>query len=103
MPPAYVIEEAIVAFADDRINRAGRQADVVVFAQHVGDQRIAGAPDAERIGQQNWRLDHAAFANLFKASRFAKAVDGVYSGSDFFAKDIAVVGEDGGYARAHRI
>ena len=93
----HVVHARVVGFAHDRIDRVFAHARLLV---HPLLERIRCAPDAQRAGEQNGRLDLAEFAHLGFADELAVTVADVDRGRHGEAIQIARPRNDRRHARA---
>ena len=71
--------------------------------QQPADHRVGRAPDAQRAGEQDRRLELAELGHLRHAEQLAEAVADVDGGGDAVEKDVAGMGQDGGDAGPDRV
>ena len=93
-----VVQAAVVALADHRVDAAGGLADVGAAVQHIPDQRGGHRPHAEGVGEEDGGLEGAQLFDLDKADGLAKAVDDVGRRGHLFVKSVPRVGQQGGDA-----
>jgi hypothetical protein len=99
---ADIVQVAVVALGDDRVDRRGGDADGRVPFDRPADQCVGHLTDAQRIRQQDRALQLPQFGDLHQADRLAIAVEDLGSGGDFAREEIVAVRQDGGHAGANR-
>ena len=99
MPPAYVIEQAVVGLGHDRVDAAG----LFVAGQrhHPLQQRICDPRRVQGAGQQDGCLDLAQFLDLGRAHQLAVAVPDKDRGGHPLMQHVSVVRKNGGHAGAN--
>src|SRR5439155_15296694 len=70
--PLHVVEPSVGGFGDDGIPE---RAEAVVF-DHPFDCSVANDANAQRVGDQDGRLEHAVFLDPARAGHVAVAVPG---------------------------
>ena len=98
---ADIVEPAVVALADQRVDRAGGAADILVLRQHIADQRSGGRADAEGVGHDDGGLDGAKLFHLHQTHALAEAVDHGGGCHDLVPEQVARMRQNGGDARIH--
>ena len=93
-----VVEAAVVALADHRVDAAGRLADVGVLIQHILHQRCLHSTYAEGIGEEDGRFQRPQLVDLDKAGGLAEAVDDMAGRHHFIVENIALMGQQRGHA-----
>ena len=101
MKPTDVVETAVVALADQRVDSAGFDPDVLVLLQHIFHQRGGGGADAQSVGHDDRCLDGAQLLHLHQTHGLAEAVDNGRGRHDLVLEKISLVGEDGCDAGVH--
>jgi hypothetical protein len=75
MTASDIIEKAIVAFTDDRVDGSRGNANGGILFKHICHQRICYPPDAQGIGLQDGCLQLSEFGDLHQANCFAEAIE----------------------------
>lgn len=96
-----VVKEAVVGFADDGIDAA----DIFIAGEgeHVVGKGSGGVPDGEGVGEKDGSFECAEFIELCGPDEFAKGVEDVDGGGNFFLIEIAGVRKDGSDAGADAV
>ena len=98
---ADVVEAAVVGLADERVDRAHLL--VARLRERVAHDRIHRRADAERVGQDDRRLDRAELVDLRRAGELAERVADEHRPGHLVLKDVAAVRHDRGDAGAHAV
>ena len=93
-----VVQAAVVALADHRVDAAGGLADVGVPVQHILHQRRLHRAHAEGVGEEDGRLQRAQLLDLDKAGGLAETVDDVAGRHHLIVENIPRMGQQGGDA-----
>ena len=94
--PDRVQHVAVVGLAHHRVDRANLLH--ARLREQPADHRVRGAPDAQRAGEQDRRLELAQLVHLRHAKQLAEAVPDVDGGGDAVEKGVAGMRQDGGDA-----
>jgi hypothetical protein len=98
-PRAAVVQITVIGFSHDWIDGTGLL--VPRQREHVIEQKIGGARNAQRGSQKNRRLDFSQLLHLGGAHQFAEAIPDPDCARDLFAKQISAVRHDGGNSGAN--
>jgi hypothetical protein len=99
--PDGVVEERVVALADDGNDHVFVAADARMLLRHPFDRRVGDFAHRQRVGQKDRRLDQSPLRDLRQARQLARAVEHEGAADEPLAIDI-LVRQDAGDAGAHR-
>ena len=98
---ADVVQPAVVGLAHNSVDRAHTL--VARLHERVASDTLDARRHAQRVGQDDGRLDIAEFTHLRHTRQFAEAVAHVDGRRHLLAKDVTLVRYDGRHARAHAV
>jgi hypothetical protein len=101
MHAADIVQAAIVRLSNYGVYRS--YGFVPGLCQRIRDDALHGRPDAQRIGEDYGCLDRAEFVHLGGPGKFAERIPDEHGAADFFLKEVALGGHDGGDAGANAI
>ena len=89
-----VVEVAVVAFEDERVDGRQPAPGLRVGGNRLADLRLRDRADGEGVGQCDRRFEHPEFLDLDEADALTEAVDHVRGGGDAVLERIAGVRDD---------
>src|SRR5687768_8124051 len=101
VPPADVVQPAVVRLTDERVHRSYRF--VALGVQRVVDERLDGRRDGERVRKDDRRLNRPQLVDLRRAGEFAESVADVNRARDLPLKQITLGRDDGGDTGADQV
>ena len=95
---ADIVQHAVVALTDQRIDGAGLDADIFILLQHILDQGVGGSADAQSVGHDDGGFNGAQLFHLHQTHGLAEAVDDAGRSHNLLLEHVALVGQNGGNA-----
>jgi hypothetical protein len=93
-----VVQVAVVAFEDERIDGRPCATDLRVGRNRLADLRLRHGAHGKRVGQRNRRFQHAQLFHLHQADALAEAVEHDAGGRHFVEERVAGVRAYHGHA-----
>ena len=98
---ADVVQAPVVGLTHDGVDRAHTL--VARLHKRVASDTLDARRHAQRVGQDDGRLDIAEFTHLRHTRQFAETIAHIDGRRHLLAEDVALVRHDGGHARAHAV
>ena len=92
MPPGDVVQPGVVALADERDDDVVLAADAGELLDHPLHRRVGDGAHAERVGEEDGRLDEAPLHELRQPRHLARAVQDEAAPDHALLEDVARVG-----------
>ena len=102
MTTAEVVQERVVALADDRVDGAGCRPDLRTLREQVIEQSLGRSSNGQRVRQRDRRLELAELRDLEQPDRLAEPVDHVARRDHLLAKQVPTMRADDRNPGLHR-